>query len=271
MEDSRQQKTTSSGLRGNRGRYSLDSPPPAAHISYKPDMVGLQYGWVRVISPEKRWSERWNRCYILTQCVSCGAIQCTDHGNLRRGVSRGCQNCSEPPKPIPMWLDRRLAAAKQRCQNPRDRQYALYGGRGIEFRFPSVIKAGIWILENVPNVRREYELDRIDTNGHYEPGNIRFVPRRENVSNRRCTVLSEWDQKYWPYSQNVVTRMLSAGKSREEIIESARKAVQEKRKNWRNISARLESMTYEMPDRITVLPYRDTSSITVDMEAALER
>jgi hypothetical protein len=65
--------------------------------------------------------------------------------------------------------------------------------------------------------------------------------------------------------------MLSAGKSREEIIESARKAVQEKRKNWRNISARLESMTYEMPDRITVLPYRDTSSITVDMEAASER
>ena len=54
MKDSRQQQTISSGLRGNRGRYSLDSPPPAAHISYKPEMVGKQYGWVKIISSEKR-------------------------------------------------------------------------------------------------------------------------------------------------------------------------------------------------------------------------
>ncbi len=167
-----------------------------------------------------------------------------------------------------MWLDRRLTAAKRRCENPKDREYPLYGGRGVEFRFPSVIKAGIWILENVPNVSQEYELDRIDTNGHYEPGNIRFVSRQENAANRRCTVLSEWDQAYWPYSQNVVTRMLSAGKTRGEIIASAEKAVREKRKNWRIISARLDFMISEMPDRIIVLPYRDTSSTTVDMVAA---
>ena len=34
-----QPQTTSSGLRGNRSRYTLDSPPPAAHISYKPEMT----------------------------------------------------------------------------------------------------------------------------------------------------------------------------------------------------------------------------------------
>jgi hypothetical protein len=33
-------------------------------------------------------------------------------------------------------------------------------------------------------------------------------------------------------------------------------AVREKRKNWRIISARLDFMTSEMPDDITVLPYR---------------
>ena len=151
-----------------------------------------------------------------------------------------------------MWLEQRLTAAKGRCENPNDRQYHLYGGRGVRFCFPSVIQAGIWILKNVPNVRREYEMDRIDNNGHYAPGNIRFVPREKNLGNRRVTVLSEWDQEYWPYSRNVVTRMLSSGKTREEIIESAREAVRMKRKNWKLIDARLDFMTYEMPAHITV-------------------
>ena len=166
-----------------------------------------------------------------------------------------------------MWLDRRLTAAKQRCENPNDRQYRQYGARGIRFNFPSVIQAGVWILQNVPNVCREYEMDRIDNDGNYEPGNIRFVTRAANLGNRRLTVLSEWNQEYWPYCRNVVTRMLSAGKTREEIIESARQAVREKRKGWRVLSAQLDFMTYEMPDRVTVLPYRDTSSTTAVMAA----
>lgn len=268
MKDSQRPLITSSGSRGNHGRYRLDSPPPAAHISYSPKMVGKQYGWVKIINPEKRWNAKWNQCYVLTECVSCHSIQWTILGNLTRGISRGCQNCSEKPKPIPKWLERRLAAAKARCENPNDRQYSLYGGRGIKFCFPSVIKAGIWIVENVPNVCRENELDRIDTNGNYAPGNIRFVPKERNLGNRRLTVLSEWEQEYWPYCRNVVTRMLSAGRTREEIIESAREAVRMKRKNWKIISARLDFMTYEMPDHITVLPYRDTSSTTAVTAAA---
>lgn len=262
MTDLQQPKTTSSGLRGNRSRYTLDSPPPAAHISFAQNIVGRQYGWVKIISSEKRWNEKWNHCYVLTECVSCRRKQWSLLSNLTRGLSKGCQNCSQAPKPIPMWLDRRLTAAKARCENPNDRQYSLYGGRGIRFCFPSVIKAGIWILENVPDVCREYELDRIDNNGHYAPGNIRFVPRKKNLGNRRMTVLSEWDQEYWPYCRNVVIRMLSAGKSREEIIESAQEAVRMKRKNWKLIDARLDFMTYEMPDRIIVLPYREDLSTT---------
>ena len=133
-----------------------------------------------------------------------------------------------------------------------------------------MIRAGVWILQNVPDVRRDYEMDRIDNNGHYEPGNIRFVPTSVNKGNREVTVLSEWDQAYWPYSENVVYRMLTAGKTREQIIESAREAVRMKRKNWRIISARLDFMIYEMPAHITVLPYRTISSTTAAMGAASE-
>ena len=113
-------------------------------------------------------------------------------------------------------------------------------------------------------------MDRIDNNGHYEPGNIRFVSPVVNKRNKEITVLSEWDQAYWPYCENVVYRMLTAGMSREQIIESAREAVRMKRKNWRTISARLDFMIYEMPDRITVLPYRTISSTTAATAAESE-
>lgn len=83
-----------------------------------------------------------------------------------------------------------------------------------------------------------------------------MVTRAENQANRRITVLSKFEQKYWPYAQNVVIRKLSNGLTRAEIIKSAQKAVIEKRKNWKLISARLDFMTYEMPENIIVLPYR---------------
>lgn len=113
-------------------------------------------------------------------------------------------------------------------------------------------------------------MDRIDTRRHYEPGNIRFVTRAENQSNRRNTILSEFNQVYWPYSRSVVTRKLAYGLNRNAILLDAEKAVLLKRKNWRIISARLDFMIYEMPGHITVLPYRASSSTTADTAAQSE-
>ena len=243
MTDSLQQKTISYGSKGNIGRYGLDTPPPAAHISYDQRLVGRRFGWVTIISPEKRWAENWRDPMVLTQCTSCHRIQWTSYSNLKLGKSRGCQRCSQP-RQIPRWLDRRLTAAKQRCTNPNDANYRNYGARGIEFRFNSVREAGLWITTNLGIPERNMELDRIDNDGHYEVGNLRFVSRQSNVGNRRVTVLPDWDPEAWPYARSVVTRKLASGMSREEIMAEARDAVANKRKNWRGIKARLESMTY---------------------------
>ena len=267
MMDSPRPLIISSGLKGNRSQYNLDSPPPAAHISFKPEIVGKQYGWVKIISQEKRWNSKWNHCFVLTQCVGCGAIQWQDLNNLTSGISKGCQSCSHP-RQIPLWLDRRLTAAKRRCENPKEPEYPNYGGRGIQFQFESVLEAGLYLIQEYGMPDRTMELDRINTNGHYAPGNLRFITRSQNQANRRNTVLSEFDQQYWPYARSVVIRKLSQGRTREEIIQDAETAVFERRKNWRLISARLDFMTYEMPDRITVLPYRAASSTTVDTVAA---
>ena len=257
MKVSQQPQTTSSGLRGNRSRYNLELPPPAAHISHKPDMVGKQYGWVVIISSEKRWNAKWNHCYVLTECTGCGSVQWQNLNSISSGKSKGCQSCSQPEQ-IPSWLYKRLTAAQQRCTNPKDAGYHNYGARGIRFTFPNIIAAGIYLIEQYGLPDRAMELDRIDNEKDYAPGNLRFATHSENNLNKRCTVLSHWSQEYWPYARNVVTKKLSAGLSREDVIKDAELAVIRKRKNWRIISARLDFMTYEMPDHITVLPYRES-------------
>ena len=121
-------------------------------------------------------------------------------------------------------------------------------------------------MKNCPNVKRELELDRIDTNGNYEPGNLRFIPRKLNQANRRITVIPFFNQVEWPYGPAVVTRMLSMGMTREDILIAAEEAVVKRRKNWRIISARLDFMTYEMQAPETVTPYRGNLCTTADME-----
>ena len=246
---------------GSKGRYSLESPPPAVRISYDQSLIGQQYGWVTIISAEKRNQTKtkkgYSPAYVLTRCEGCGCIQWTYLSNLKRGLSKGCQSCSavQAKRDVPKWLYKRATAAKQRCTNPKDKAYGLYGGRGIEFRFDSVMDCAEYCM-TLPNFSREMEIDRIDTNGHYEVGNIRLVTREENVANRRITILTRFDQKYWPYCKTKTKQYLAEGLTREEIIEKAKLAVKEKRKNWRGIQARLESMTYSMPEDIIVLPYR---------------
>lgn len=267
MKGSQQHPTISSGSKGNRSRYNLESPPPAAHISYKPEMVGKQYGWVKIISPEKRWNAAMNHCYVLTECQGCKSVQWTLLSNLTSGKSKGCQQCSQP-RQIPIWLERRLTAAKQRCENPKDSGYQNYGARGIQFRFASIMDAGVYLIKTYGLPERSMEIDRIDNNGDYAPGNLHFVSHAENNQNKRTTVLSRFEQKYWPYAHTTTVRKLSSGMTREEIIQDAENAVAERRKCWMLISARLDFMISEMPDDIIVLPYRESSSTTAATAAA---
>lgn len=71
--------------------------------------------------------------------------------------------------------------AKYRCTNPSCHAFKDYGGRGIEFRFTS-FKQFFTELGLRPN---GMSLERINNNGHYEPGNVKWGTHSEQMKNRR--------------------------------------------------------------------------------------
>jgi len=103
----------------------------------------------------------------VRQCVTCGhkkqAIAITKHG-----VS-GTREFN------------RFYQAKARCTNPNNDRYHDYGGRGIQWRFESHEQAFAELGPCPPGLT----LDRIDNDGHYEPGNVRWANWKTQFASRR--------------------------------------------------------------------------------------
>ena len=84
-------------------------------------------------------------------------------------------------------IRRTLVGATQRCTNEKCGGYKNYGGRGIEFKFTSIEAASDWIVENIGyRPTKAHTLDRIDNDGNYEAGNLRWATRTEQCVNRRA-------------------------------------------------------------------------------------
>lgn len=97
---------------------------------------------------------------------------------------------------------------KQRCRNPKHIAYRYYGGRGIKVcdrwnQFENFLAD----MGERPSAR--HSLDRYpDTDGHYEPGNVRWTTKREQALNRnsgnlrlyeyhgKTQTLAEWAREY---------------------------------------------------------------------------
>ena len=166
-------------------------------------MIGKQIGHLKVAekvsTPEGKNHKRgpFYRC----TCDRCGNENYTaTSGDLRSGriVSCGCWRNSdeffdlhivthgqarskrgrEKTRTYKAWCE-----MKKRCTRQGSSNWRWYGGRGITYadRWETFENFSIDMGECPPGL----ELDRIDTNGNYEPGNCRWVTHLENCRNRR--------------------------------------------------------------------------------------
>ena len=79
---------------------------------------------------------------------------------------------------------------KQRCNNKNYFQYEYYGGRGITVcdEWQNSFEAFYEHVSQLPHYGEEgYSLDRINNDGNYEPGNVRWATRKEQMNNRRIS------------------------------------------------------------------------------------
>ncbi len=70
-----------------------------------------------------------------------------------------------------------------RCFNPKARMYPRYGGRGITIcdEWRNSFQAFFDHVGRRPS--NKHSIDRIDNNGNYEPGNVRWVERKQQQQN----------------------------------------------------------------------------------------
>lgn len=142
------------------------------------DLTGRQIGHLFVVKQAGRSKDG----HVLWRCVcDCGEIVTATSGNLRH--QKHCQRCSGRTHGLSDLPEYAIyMAAKMRCTNPNDKDYSDYGGRGIHFRFKSFAK---FFDEVGFRPSATHLLDRINNDGDYKAGNVRWATPAESAANRR--------------------------------------------------------------------------------------
>lgn len=157
-------------------------------------------------------------------CTACQeTVQVIRGFDLVNGKTLMCKKCagtkSESPKPIEYhsWV-----AMLQRCYNPAAKDYKHYGARGITVCDVWKDSFEAFYMSVGPRPDPKYTLERIDTNGNYEPGNVKWASRAEQTRNQRSNVnltingvtktVAEWSEHPdCPVSKFVIYKRLKRG------------------------------------------------------------
>ena len=167
------------------------------------DLTGQRFGRLVVSMLVK--SENYNRIWRCT--CDCGNVCEATTTHLRKGCTRSC-GCLMLEKSVSANLTHGMTKSRtyntwanmlQRCINPTSTSYINYGKRGISVcnRWHSFIK----FLEDMGERPVGMSLDRIDSQGNYEPSNCKWATRKEQANNTRSNCCIEYNGEVKTVSQ----------------------------------------------------------------------
>jgi hypothetical protein len=160
-----------------------------------PDLAGMRFGRLAVLS---RALPLGNRTTYLCRC-DCGTERPVAAHALHKGkvLSCGCLKSSQLGERTRTHggtgtvEHRTWQRIKRRCYDPTYVSWPRYGGRGISMH-------GGWVddfqafLDHVGRrPSASHSIERIENNGNYEPGNVRWATAVEQARNKRNSVRVE--------------------------------------------------------------------------------
>lgn len=192
------------------------------------NLTGQRFGYLLVVdqapSDPKRKERRW-----VCRC-ECGNHTVVPSYRLRHGgtLSCGCHKydrsfCSKKAKNNPR-LYGVYKSIQTRCHNPKNSNYYLYGGRGIDLcdEWKEFDTFCDWALANGYDENAQFgecTIDRIDPDKGYSPDNCRWVNMTRQNNNRRnnhlisfngeTKTIAEWERHLGLYSGAIYERLKS--------------------------------------------------------------
>lgn len=184
------------------------------------DLTGKVFGYLTVIERGENTSRgqaRWKcRCVcgketLVTSAklnngttISCGCIG-LKHATEAK-LKHGDALCMHRSRLYKIW-----AAMKRRCYNPHCDAFPYYGGKGVKvcpewMRYESFKE---WAQSN--GYANNLSIDRIDSNGDYEPSNCQWIPMSENIGRAK---------RYPDSVRQQAFAMLDAGEKQTVIAEA---------------------------------------------------
>ena len=143
---------------------------------------------------------KYRRWHVLCDCGNTKAVA---ENNLRSGRTTSC-GCVRNDPTMSTCVTHRMSGTPEyaawesmirRCTSMTWKQYKDYGGRGITVCDEWLHNFAAFYAHVGPRPEGCYpsgislwSLDRIENDGDYEPGNVRWATRRQQQENRRCSV-----------------------------------------------------------------------------------
>lgn len=171
------------------------------------DVSGLKFGRLTAI---ERTGDKTIHGYLWRCSCDCGGDAVVVLSRLITGHTRSCgclvKEQAKMAKRVTHGhtrMSNRASASeyhiwstmKQRCLNPASASYSRYGGRGITVCPEWAGDNGYanFFADMGKRPSDKHSLDRIDTNGNYEPSNCRWATSEEQNNNRSGVRSIEWN------------------------------------------------------------------------------